>query len=56
MTNLLHTRGPLLLSLTVFGMGICTLAVVAITSPQKLAHDDHHVGYGLITVANAANP
>ncbi len=55
MANLLNTRGPLVLTLTIFCMGVCTLALVATTSPQRVTNADKDLGYGLITVANAAN-
>ena len=56
MQSALHTRGPLIVSAMIFGLGLGALGIVSATSPQQITQIDRVSGYGLVALANAAQP
>ena len=56
MQELLHSRGPMVLTLTIFALGLGAMSLVAATSPKYVSDVDQVSGYGLFTSANAGQP
>lgn len=52
----LHRRGPLIVTVMIFGLGLGTLGIVSATTSKTFSQVDRVSGYGLFTQANAGQP
>lgn len=56
MEKLLHSRGPYIVTVTIFTLGVCALTLVSSSAQVQVTDINRDSGYGLIATANAGQP